>query len=62
MQAEVLLRRNQKGLYTGGTNVVGRDLPFDEPKRPDFIIENNGHETPEAIVSRLEKALEEADA
>lgn len=54
---ETLLRRNQKGLYTGGTNVVGIDLPFDEPKTPDFIIENDGQETPETIVSRLEAAL-----
>lgn len=54
---ETLLRRNQKGLYTGGTNVVGIDLPFDEPKTPDFIIENDGRETPEAIVTRLEAAL-----
>ena len=54
---EVLLRRNQKGLYTAGKDVVGVDIPFDEPKRPDFIIETNGQETPEAIVSRLEEAL-----
>lgn len=54
---ETLIRRNQKGLYTGGTNVVGIDLPFDEPKSPDYIIENDGRETPEAIVARLEKAL-----
>lgn len=33
------------------------DIPFDEPKRPDFVIENNGRETPEAIVTRLEEAL-----
>ncbi len=59
---EVLLRRNQKGLYAGGKDVVGVDIPFDEPKRPDFVIENNGHETPETIVSRLEAALEEAEA
>lgn len=54
---ETLLRRNQKGLYTGGTNVVGVDLPFDEPKSPDYIIENDGRETPESIVARLEAAL-----
>ena len=28
--------RNQKGLYTGGRNVVGVDLPFDEPQTPDL--------------------------
>ena len=54
---DVLLRRNQKGLYTAGKDVVGMDIPVDEPKRPDFIIETNGQETPEAIVTRLEEAL-----
>ena len=54
---EVLLKRNQKGLYTAGKDVVGVDIPFDEPKHPDYIIENNGRETPEAIVTRLEAAL-----
>ena len=54
---DVLLRRNQKGLYTAGKDVVGMDIPFDEPKRPDFVIENNGRETPESIVTRLEEAL-----
>ena len=54
---EVLLRRNQKGLYTAGKDVVGVDIPFDEPKTPDYIIENDGAETPEAIVARLEAAL-----
>ena len=54
---ETLLRRNQKKLYTAGKNVVGVDLPFDEPKRPDVVIENDGGETPEEIVERLERAL-----
>lgn len=54
---ETLLRRNQKGLYTGGKNVVGVDLPFDEPKYSDITIENDGAETPEAIIIRLEAAL-----
>ena len=52
---ETLLQRNQKGLYTSGKNVVGVDLPFDEPKESDVIVENDGQETPEVIVARLEK-------
>lgn len=59
---ETLLQRNQKGLYTSGRNVVGVDLPFDEPKRPDIIVENNGEERPEVIVARLEKQLGLEDA
>lgn len=54
---ETLLRRNQKGLYTSGQSVVGVDLPFDEPQQPDIVIENDGQETPEAIVDRLEKTF-----
>lgn len=51
---ETLLERNQKSLYTTGRNVVGVDLPFDEPQASDAIVANDGVETPEAIVSRLE--------
>ena len=57
VQRETLLKRNQKGLYTAGKDVVGVDLPFDEPQNPDYIIENNGQETPEALVIQLEHAL-----
>jgi len=52
---ETLLARNQKGLYSPGRkNVVGVDLPYDEPENPDVIIQNDGWETPEKIVDRLE--------
>ncbi|MEG1971875.1 MAG: adenylyl-sulfate kinase [Oscillospiraceae bacterium] len=54
---ETLLRRNQKGLYTGGVNVVGVDLPFDEPKNSDFVIENDEDKAPQMIVSELEAAI-----
>lgn len=54
---ETLLRRNQKGLYTGGKNVVGMDLPFDEPQTPDIILHNDGSESPKIIVARLEDSL-----
>ena len=51
---DTLFRRNQKGLYSAGRDVVGVDLPFDEPKAPDVVIQNDGSEAPEAIVARLE--------
>jgi adenylylsulfate kinase len=55
---DTLYRRDQKGLYSSGTeNVVGVDLPYDEPRHPDFLIENDGLETPEQIVDRLEIAM-----
>ena len=56
-ERETLLRRNQKGLYSSGKNVVGVDLPFDEPKSPDFIVQNDGDKTPQAIVEQLEHSL-----
>ena len=52
---ETLFKRDKKGLYSSGAkNVMGIDLPFDEPKSPDLIIENDGQDTPDAIVDRLE--------
>lgn len=52
---DTLYQRNQKGLYTSGKNVVGVDLPFDEPKTPDVIVKNDGGQSPEEIVAELEK-------
>lgn len=54
---ETLFRRDQKGLYSSGRQVVGVDLPFDEPKHPDIVLQNDGEETPEAIVERLNAQL-----
>ena len=53
---DTLYRRDQKKLYSSGAKeVVGVDLPYDEPKTPDAVVENDGQETPEVIVKRLEK-------
>ena len=53
---ETLYTRDQKGLYTTGRKeVVGVDLPYDEPRNADVIVANDGAEAPETIVSRLEK-------
>lgn len=55
---ETLYRRDQKGLYSSGMkNVVGVDLLCEEPECPDIVIENDGQETPEVIVARLEAEL-----
>ena len=52
---DTLYSRDQKGLYSSGVkNVVGVDLLCEEPEHPDVVIENDGQETPEAIVERLE--------
>lgn len=54
---ETLLARNQKGLYTSGQNVVGVDLPFEEPQTPDLIIQNDGEKTPLELVEGIEHTL-----
>lgn len=55
---ETLYKRDKKGLYSSGTkNVVGVDLPWDEPKTADIVIENDGGETPEEIVRRIERTF-----
>ena len=59
VKKETLLKRNQKGLYTNGKNVVGVDLPFEEPMNPDVVIQNDGELSPEKIVEDLVKRLEE---
>lgn len=51
---ETLYRRDQKKLYSSGAkNVVGVDLPWDEPGHSSIVIQNDGAETPEEIVDRL---------
>lgn len=51
---ETLRKRDQKGLYTTGVKqVVGVDLPWDEPQSSDIVIENDRGESPEGIVDRL---------
>ena len=53
-----VLRQRRKNLYSGEEKqVVGMDLPWDEPKMPDVVICNDGAESPEEIVTRLERVL-----
>ena len=53
---ETLYRRDQKKLYSSGAkNVVGVDLPWDEPGHSSIVVQNDGEETPEEIVARLLK-------
>lgn len=54
---ETLLCRNQKGLYTSGKNVIGVDLPFEEPRMPDLIIHNDGQNSPVELVEEIERRL-----
>ena len=53
---DTLYRRDKKKLYSSGAkNVVGVDLPWDEPGHSSIVIQNDGQETPEEIVERLVK-------
>lgn len=55
---ETLYKRDQKGLYSSGEkNVVGVDLPWDEPKTPDVVLVNDGAETPEELVEQAIREL-----
>lgn len=56
---ETLYKRDQKKLYSSkAKNVVGVDLPWDEPGHSDIVIQNDGQDTPEEIVDRLFKFFE----
>lgn len=57
VKKQTLIQRNQKGLYTAGCNVVGVDLPFDEPKSPDLILQNDGDRTPLELVEEVERTF-----
>lgn len=57
VKKETLIKRDQKNLYTAGKNVVGIDLPFDEPKFSDIIIDNDGIKNPIEIIEELEELL-----
>lgn len=57
VKTETLFQRDQKGLYSSGHNVVGVDLPFDEPQSPDIIVQNDGEQAPDDLVDTIEAML-----
>lgn len=48
-----LKKRNQKGLYSSGTNVTGIDLPFDEPSHTDFVLKTKNEDNLKNTVSLI---------
>lgn len=59
---DVLKQRDQKKLYSRSisgeiAHIVGMDLPFEEPKNPDLIIENDGKKTPQELCDDIFKYL-----
>lgn len=58
VEIEELIRRDQKALYSRALkneidNVLGINLPFDEPMHSDLIIDNFGMETPERTIQKI---------
>ncbi len=58
-----LIFRDQKGLYSRAmrkeiSNVMGVDVPFEEPQNPDIVIENDGKKKVEYVFSELVEKLE----
>jgi adenylylsulfate kinase len=61
---ETLHARDQKKLFSSGQsgqtkNVMGLDLPFEEPLEPNMKIDNNGSETSRSIAERIISRMEE---
>lgn len=59
---ETLIKRDKKQLYSRAikgeiSEVVGVDLPWDEPANPDVWIDNSGKMTPEEVLEYLLKEL-----
>lgn len=55
---DTLRKRNKKNLYSGEVkDVVGVDLPCDYPTNSDVEIHNDGQETPQSILARLQALL-----
>ncbi len=62
---DILRSRDAKGIYkeaaAGNTkNVYGIDLPFEEPREPDLVIDNDGSQAPDDIAHILWERLRPA--
>lgn len=59
---ETLKTRDQKGLYSGTSkekdaDVVEIHMDFEEPRRPDLILQNDGEKTPEEQAEQIVKSF-----
>ena len=55
---DLVRARDQKGLYDGRTrSVVGVDIPWHEPERPDLVIDAAKAEPPPALARRVLAAI-----
>lgn len=58
----VLAARHPKGLYDGkdSREVVGVDVPAEEPERPDLVVMNDGQQPAEMVVDQVWATLVQA--
>lgn len=66
VEMEELIRRDQKQLYSRAlkkeiSNVMGIDITFEEPKRPDIVVDNSGKYTPGEVLLEIKRHLEGND-
>lgn len=59
---EELIRRDQKQLYSRALkkeidNVMGINIPVEEPKNPDIIVDNSGKDAPEKVLDIIRNEL-----
>ena len=59
---DTLISRDQKGIYSGASagthaNVVGLDIPLEEPKSPDFIAANDAGMDVEKVIDDVFRAI-----
>lgn len=61
---EILAARNQKGMYAqekDRNHLVGGGVAMEEPQNPDFILENDGKESPEILAERLWQKIKQGN-
>ena len=59
VKPEILISRNQKGMYADTQNeLVGFGVEMEEPKNPDLIIDNNGEMMPQEICDLIWKEID----
>jgi cytidine diphosphoramidate kinase len=54
--------RDAKGLYHGAArgripHVVGLDIPWHAPRRPDMVVDASREESPDAVAARIARAI-----
>lgn len=59
---EILIKRDKKQLYSKAlkgeiTEVVGIDLPYDEPINPEVLVDNSGKYTPDEVLGYIVRKL-----